>query len=337
VLSNKRYPDPVAKAAFLRAVIARLEAGLGVQSAAAVSALPMERAGGIALRVAPEDAPNDESRTAFGAYLIATPGYFRVLGIALTGEDLPATADTSRLVAVINRTAAAKLWPGRNAIGRRLAFGPSLRTVIGVVADVRTRGLDEPPSEQMYLPMAEQPQAYAAIVARGSGDPRLLLGEIRDAVHAVDRSQPVYALRSMDDVIADTVAPRRTNTVLLTVFGLAALLLAGVGVHAVLSYGVTQRTREIGVRVALGAQRGDVIRLVMGQGMALGGLGIALGLAGAYGLSRLLSSILYGVNPHDLRVFGFAPLTLAAIAIIATLVPAVRATRVDAMTALRHE
>jgi putative ABC transport system permease protein len=327
----------VREAIFLQTVVDRLQAAPGVQSAAAVSTLPMEPAGGIALKVTPEDAPNDDARAASGAYLMATPGYFKVMGVALRGEDLPAFADSSRPVAVINQTMAAKLWPGQNPIGRRLALADSRRTVIGVVADIRTRTLDKPADGQMYWPMAEVPQPYEAIVARGTLDSPLLLDEIRDAVHAVNPKQPVYALRTMDDVIDATVAPRRTNTVLLTVFGLAALLLAGVGVYAVLSYNVTQRTREIGVRVALGAQRADVIRLVMGQGIALAVTGIALGLAGAYALSRLLSSILYGVSPHAITVFAAAPATLAAIAILATLVPSLRATRVDAMTALRHE
>jgi putative ABC transport system permease protein len=239
---------------------------------------------------------------------------------------------------VINETMAAKVWPGQNALGRQLTFGRfGLREVIGVVSNVRTRGLDEPATEQMYLPMAEQPQPYAAIVARGRASTPVLLVDIRDAVRAVDAAEPVYALQSMDDVIDATVAPRRTNTVLLTIFGLTALLLAGVGVYAVLSYGVTQRTREIGVRVALGAQRGDVVRLVAGQGTVLAGAGITLGLVGAYALSQLLASILYGVNPHDVRVFAAAPGTLAVIAVAAIVVPAIRASRVDPLTALRQE
>ena len=337
MLARAKYQTPPQKAAFLDAIVREVRARPGVQDASAVSALPMERAGGIALRVAPADAPDDEARTVYGAYLMATPGYFKTIGARLRGADLPATVDTNHRMVVINETMSAKLWPGQNAIGRQLKFGPFFREVTGVVSNIRTRGLDEPAVEQMYLPMAEQPQPYAAIVAHGTASTQALLGEIRDAVRAVDAAEPVYALQSMDDVIDATVAPRRTNTVLLTIFGLTALLLAGVGVYAVLSYGVTQRTREIGVRVALGAQPRDVVRLVAGQGTVLAGAGITLGLAGAYALSRLLASILYGVNPHDVRVFAAAPATLAVIAVAAIVVPALRASRVDPLTALRQD
>jgi putative ABC transport system permease protein len=338
MLARARYRTPPQKAAFLDAIVRGVRARPGVQDAAAVSALPMERAGGIALRVAPADAPDDDARTVYGAYLMATPGYFKTIGARLRGADLPASVDTNHRVVVINETMAAKVWPGQNALGRQLTFGRfGLREVIGVVSNVRTRGLDEPVTEQMYLPMAEQPQPYAAIVARGRASTPALLADIRDAVRAVDAAEPVYALQSMDDVIDATVAPRRTNTVLLTIFGLTALLLAGVGVYAVLSYGVTQRTREIGVRVALGAQRGDVVRLVAGQGTVLAGAGITLGLVGAYASSRLLASILYGVNPHDVRVFAAAPATLAVIAVAAIVIPATRASQVDPLTALRQD
>jgi ABC-type antimicrobial peptide transport system permease subunit len=240
-------------------------------------------------------------------------------------------------VVVINQTMAQKLWSGQNAIGRRMMFGPQARTVIGVVADIRNKRLDTAATQQMYLPMAEQPQAYASIVVRGSAGAAAMMAKIRDAVRGVDSNQPVYALRTMDDVINTSVAARRTNTFMLTIFGVVALALAGVGVYGVLSYGVTQRTREIGVRVALGAQRGDVVRLVVTQGMKLAGAGIGVGLVGAYALSRVLASILYEVSPHDPRVFAGAPLVLAGIGVLAVLLPALRATRLDAMTALRTE
>jgi len=260
-----------------------------------------------------------------------------VMGASLRGEDLPQNADTSRKVAVINETMARKLWPKGDAVGRLMKMGPELRMVIGVVGDIRTTRLDVAATEQMYFPMAEQPQVYASVVARGPGDPSALLARLRDAVHAIDPTMPVYALQSMSDVIAATVAPRRTNTVLLTVFGTLAVLLAAVGVYAVLSYGVAQRTREIGVRVALGAQRSDVVGLIVREGAALSAVGIVIGLAGAFALSRFIGSILYQVSPHDVRVFLVAPLVLSVVAVAATLIPALRATRVDPLTALREE
>ena len=319
---------------FLNGVLARLRtSGL---DAAAVSALPMEGVGGIGLRVAPADA-YDEAHSAMGLYLIATPGYFRVIGARLRGNDLPAVVDTAHKVAVINETLAKQLWPGRDAIGKQMAFGPERRTVIGVVGDIRTRRLDDAADGQMYLPMAEQAQSYASIVVRGSDDPRVLMARLRDAVRVDDPNLPVYQIRRMDEVIAASIAPRRTNTILLAVFGGIAVLLATIGVYAVLSYGVAQRTREIGVRVALGAQRRDVVGMIVGDGARLAILGVSIGLLGAYLLSRFVSSLLYGVSPQDPRVFVAAALGLAAVACAAAWVPALRATRVDPITALREE
>lgn len=337
VFSGARYFGASRKAAFFDDVLAKLGGTPGVNAAAAVSALPMEGVSGIGLRVMPEEAPNDTTRATNGLYLMASPGYFAAMGVRLRGQDLPRIADTSRKVAVINETMAKSLWPGKDAIGRRLQIGPELRTVIGVVGDVRTSRLDQPAAGQMYFPISEQPQAYASFVVRGNADTGALLSRLRDAVRAVDPGEPLYALQPMANVIATTVAPRRTNTILLTLFGALAVSLAAVGVFAVLSYGVAQRTREIGVRVALGAQRGDVVGLIARQGLVLAAIGVAIGTAGALALSRFLSSVLYEVSPRDPRVFVTAPLLLLAVAMVATLGPALRATRVDPLTALREE
>ncbi len=194
VLSGVRYPRQ-AKAVFIDAVIARLRATPGITDAASVSLLPMEASLGISVRIAPEDAPSDSTRWAMGAYLMATPGYFSVMGAALRGADLPAVADTSRRVAVINKSMADQLWPGQNAVGRRLLFGSQARTVVGVVADVRNVRLDMAAATQMYFPMSEQPQSYAAIVARGPGDAEAMEHQLVSAVRAVDPMQPLYEIR----------------------------------------------------------------------------------------------------------------------------------------------
>jgi ABC-type antimicrobial peptide transport system permease subunit len=268
---------------------------------------------------------------------MATPGYFATMGTPLRGEDLPTVVDSNHKVVVINAALAKKLWPNADAVGRVMRWGPDRRTVIGVVGDIRTKRLDTAAIGQMYLPMAEQAQSYASIVARGSAPTTAMTARLRDAVRAVDPTEPLYSVQSMTDVIASSIAARRTNTVLLTLFGGLAVVLAAVGVYAVLSYGVTQRTREIGVRVALGAQRGDVVELIVRQGAALAAIGIALGLAGAFGLSRFVSAMLYEVSPYDPRVFVGAPVVLGLVAFAAMLTPALRATRVDPLTALRNE
>jgi putative ABC transport system permease protein len=273
-----KFASNAAVPQFLNDVIARIRS-TGID-AASVSALPMEGAGSIALRVAPADS-YDEAHAALGVYIIATPGYFKVIGARLRGSDLPAVVDTSHKVAVINETLAKQLWPGQEAIGRQMKFGPELRTVIGVVGDIRTRRLDEAAEGQLYLPMAEQAQSYASIVVRGSADPRALMARLRDAVRAGDPNLPVYQMRRMEEVVTASIAPRRSNTILLVVFGGLAVLLATIGVYAVLSYGVAQRTREIGVRVALGAQRSDVVGMIVGDGARLTIIGVILGLAGA--------------------------------------------------------
>jgi putative ABC transport system permease protein len=337
VLARAKYNTVERKAEFYAAVLQRLRATPGVQSAGAVNALPLDAVGTISLRIAAEDGPQDNEHAQNAAMLSASSEYFKTLGVQLVGDDLPNTRDTSRHVAVINRTLAQRLWPGQNPIGRRFGWASMQHTVIGVVGDIRTRSLERAAAGQMYTPIVDGPQSYGAIVVRGSSDASHLLADLRNAVRAVDPSQPLYEIRAMDDVVGQSVAPRRTNTFLLGTFGVLAMALAAVGVYAVLSYGVAQRTREIGVRMALGAKREDVIALVAREGLVLAAIGIVIGLAGAFALSKTMSSMLFAVNPRDVRIFAAAPITLAIVAIAATLAPALRATRVDPMSALRAE
>jgi ABC-type antimicrobial peptide transport system permease subunit len=189
----------------------------------------------------------------------------------------------------------------------------------------------------MYMPMLASSNTDANFVVRGALSPEGLAARLRDAVHAADPHQLVYQGRMMEDVISDSVSPQRTNTLLLSVFGAIAIALAAIGVYSVLAYGVSRRVREFGVRAALGAERRDVLRLVMREGILLASIGAAIGIAVAVALSNLIASLLYQVSPHDPRIFVLAPLALMAIAFAATLVPALRATRVDPMEALRAE
>ncbi len=337
VLSKEKYDRGPKGAEFYTDVLRRLRSIPGVTSAGAINVLPLEATGSISLRVAALDGPQDDAHATDAAMLTASAEYFKTLGVQLTGDDLPDARDTSRHVAVINRTLAQKLWPGQNPIGREFGWADMRHTVIGVVNDIRTRSLEREARGQMYTPLANGPQYYGAIVVRGTGDKGRLLADLRNAVHDVDPGQPLYELRAMEEVVAKSVAPRRTNTVLLGTFGGLALLLAAVGVYAVLSYGVAQRTREIGVRMALGAKREDVVAMVAREGLVLAAIGIAIGLAGAFALSKTMSSLLYAVNPRDVRIFAAAPIALAVVSVVATLAPALRATRVDPMSALRSD
>jgi putative ABC transport system permease protein len=327
-------------AGFYDAVLERLRATNGVQAASAVNVLPLALQNTIGLCMRSVEGHDLEPDKAIcPQYLQVAPGYFPTMGIALLrGRDLSARDDSSTHAAVINKRMADLIWPNQDPISQHFSMGGGTdRVVVGVVADARTGRLEERAQSQMYFSLSDTPNNDITFVIRGTLAPAMMTARIADAVHAIDAKQAVYNGRSMDDVVARAVAPRRTNTLLLVIFGATAAILAAIGVYGVLAYGVAQRTREIGVRVALGAQRADVVRLVVGEGATLTIIGVAIGVAGAYALSRLLESLLYEVSVHDPRIFLGAPLLLVVVAIVATLVPARRAARVDPMTALREE
>lgn len=336
-LPSSRYASLAARTQFADAVIARLRAMPGVRTAAVTTALPLAPEGGIGLGVRAEGAPEDGPMI-FPRYLMASPGYFETMGITiLRGADLPAVADSTHRVAVINRTLGDSLWPGQDALGKRFVFGPEVRTVIGVIADVRLDSLNLRPRPQMYLPLAEQSQHYMTIVARTTRDDGAVVARLRDAVRRVDPQQPVYNARMMRDVVDASVSLPRTNATLLTIFGVVAVLVASVGVYALLAFGVAQRTRELAVRVALGARARDLVGLTVRSGLALATTGVVVGTAAAYGLARFVRALLYEVSPHDPRVFVLAPLTLLVVALVATWLPARQGAAVSPMLVMRGE
>jgi putative ABC transport system permease protein len=339
-ISRSRYPHGSDITAFYNAVLDRLRATQGVQSAAAVNVLPLAMQNSIGLCIRNIDGREARDNEAIcPLYMQVSPGYFQTMSISLLrGRDLGTGDDSSTHAAVINKRMAEILWPNQDPIGHRFSMGGGAeRVVVGVVADVRTSKLEDAANAQMYFSLRDTPNDDVNFVVRGTLPVGVMNARIVDAVRALDAKQPVYNMRSMDDVLANAVAPRRTNTVLLVVFGAIAATLASIGVYGVLAYGVAQRTREIGVRLALGAQRGDVLRLIAGQGVALTAVGIAIGVGTAYALSRVLESLLYQVSVHDPRIFVAAPVLLGTVALIATCLPALRATRVDPMVALRHD
>lgn len=292
---------------------------------------------GIGFRTTPENAPDDSPRAATAELLMASPGYFKAIGTPLRGDDLPATYDSTHKVAIINAAMAKVLWPDEDAIGKRL-LSPlgGTHTVIGIVGDIRSSRADTPAEPQLYFPLSEAPASSIAIVASGSGDPAGLLRNIDDAVRSIDPRQPTFAGQSLDQLITASFAPRRTNALLFSVFGGVALALATVGIYAVIGYGVEQRTREFGIRMALGAEPRDVVSLVLAKGVWIAVAGIFVGTGGAFAASRVLQSLLYETSHHDARIFVAAPVTLFIIALLASWLPARSAVRVSPLEALRE-
>jgi putative ABC transport system permease protein len=276
------------------------------------------------------------------------PHYFRTMGIRLLqgrALDERDRADTPN-VAVISETMARKHWPGEDPVGRRITPGPATSTnpddwitVVGVVQDVRQVELGAEPKPQMYVPYAQGWSAFAPrylIVSTGV-EPLGLASAVRGAVWSIDRDQPVADVRTMEEVLSASLARQRFSTLLLGVFGAVALLLAAVGIYGVMSYSVAQRTHEIGVRMALGAQRGDVLKLAVGQGLKLILVGVGVGLVAAFALTRVMESLLFGISATDPATFVAIPVVLVAAGLLASYVPARRATKVDPMIALRYE
>jgi predicted permease len=334
-----RTAAPIAQ--FVDSVLGRLRESPGVEHAAAINTLPLAQEQGILLSYAREGNAEAFGLEHSSPYLIVSPGYFRTMGIRLvSGRDFDRTDGRMAPVAVINRTMAQDLWPGEDALGKRFLFGgPVARTVIGIVEDARVADMSRDVGPQAYGPLGETGESYLAIVVRGMDgiEPAALLPLIRDAVRAADPDVPIYAAQSMEAVIGAAVTPRRTNTILLTAFGALALCLALIGVYGVLSYSVAQRTREMGIRMALGAEARAVLTLVIRQGLALVMLGIVLGVAGALATTRYLETMLFGLTPRDPVTFVTATTLFVLVALVACYVPARRATRIDPLAALRQE
>jgi predicted permease len=322
-------------------VLARLRRVPGIAAAGAVNDLPLNGAGGIAVRIAADSSAADvKGDDAFVRQLMATAGYFSVMGIQLKRGRLFTSADDSLAppVAVVSEAMAKAYWPGKDAVGHTFSmFGPVPVTVVGVVSNVRERRLDIAATPQLYLSIANVTPANVAIVARGTLPAAALLARMKEAVRAVDASQAVFNVRTMDDVVDVSVAPRRTNTLLISAFAFLALLLSALGMYAVVSNTVAQRTREFGIRTALGASDGALVRLVTGEMAWVCAAGLAIGAGGAWPLSRLLTSMIYGVSIHDPWTFAVAPSVLIVPAALAAILPARRAAKVNPSDVMRAD
>jgi putative ABC transport system permease protein len=263
----------------------------------------------------------------------------------LKGRDFTEQDDErATSVIIINETLARLHFPGADPIGRRLSvtYGndgdePAMREIVGVVGDVKHRGLTIESGAEVYVPHPQLPHSAMNIVARAEGDPLSIVAAVRNEAFAIDRNQPVANIRTMEQYLADSVARPRFHTVLLGLFAALALALAVVGIYGVMSYFVTQRTHEIGIRLALGARSRDVSRMVVRQGMALTVSGLVIGLALAFAVTRLLTKLLYGVGPTDPSTFVVISSLFTLVALFACYIPARRAAKVDPIVALRHE
>ncbi|HEV8335760.1 MAG TPA: ABC transporter permease [Candidatus Polarisedimenticolia bacterium] len=347
-LSQASYAEPARRAEFFDRVVERAATLPGVRSAGAASFLPVSGAGGLLhfnITGRPPKGPHDFIAA---GYRVVTPRYFETMGMPAVKGRLLTARDDERApsVVVINATMARTHFPGQEALGQRLQLGatpddsiPTME-VVGVVGDV-IQGLDLEPKAEMYLPYRQAdrilPAFQLSIVMRTAGEPLLQAAALRRAVAEIDPSQPLVHPRTMEDDVAASVAQPRFRTWLIGIFAGLALLLAAVGIYGVMSYSVTQRTSEIGVRMALGAQRRDILRAVVGEGLRFTLLGVALGLAGGLAVTRLLQGFLYGVSASDPATFVGVAALLVAVAVLASLAPARRATRVDPIEALRYE
>ena len=343
-LPGDRYREPQQQATFFRELTKRTSALPGVESTGAVLSLPL---GGInttyGRSFVPEGRPLVPEESFQTEHFAMTGDYFKTMripvkaGRTFTDYDTPETTP----VVIINETAARRAFPGQDPIGKRIIVWREekfAREIVGVVGDVKATTLDEEVPCQIYVPHAQDAGwGTLGLAVRTKGEPAALTSQVRDVIFSLDKDQPAFDIKTMDEAFSESVAKTRLIVLLFGVFSVFALLLATVGIYGVIAYSVAQRTHEIGIRLAMGAQRRDVLRMIISQGMILALIGVGLGLVGAFGLTRVMKSVLYGVSTTDPLIFVGVPLLLTLVALAACYIGARRATKVDPMIALRYQ
>jgi putative ABC transport system permease protein len=344
-LPQFEYSTPQQWAAFSNELLARLHAQPAFRDSALAAPLPMDRQGEAAFAFSiVGDPPLPPGKSPTADYATVSPDYFRMMRIPLlkgrffSDQDSP----SNPRVAIISETLVRRYFPNQDPLGRQMRFGfpPNSnvsREIVGIVGDVRDVALSRKPGPMMYVPFAQAPLYGGEVVVRSSLNASSVTAGIRQAVHAIDKNLPVTDIESLNDVLGQSISQERFHTFLLGSFSAIALVLAAVGIFGVISYSASQRTHEIGIRIALGAERRDVLRLILGQGTKLALFGLGIGVVAALLLTRLMSSLLYSVSPTDPVTFASVTIILLSVALTACYIPARRAMRVDPIVALRHE
>jgi putative ABC transport system permease protein len=330
---------------FYDRALARLSELPGVTAVGATNMIPLDGNGTDRLIEIEGYEPRDASDMPDAQNRQATPGWFAAMGIPLVRGRLIERSDDNKAprVLVVNEAFTKQFFPNGDAIGKRIRLGKLTSdfpwaTIVGVVGDVRGFALEEPPLPTMYWPVAQiRATPSLAIVMRTESDPAALASAARDAIGEIDKTQPIYDMQPLDQLVAKSLDQRRFTLTLMLLFGVIALVLSSIGIYGVMAFAVTQRTQEIGIRMALGARAIDVLKMVVGSGMFLALIGVAVGLIGAFALTRLMVSLLFGVSPTDLVTFGLVAAGLLMVALLACYIPARRATKVDPLVALRYE
>jgi len=345
VLPATKYAENPQVVNFYDQLLQQMAQQPGVQGATATSALPLGGGGDVfafsvegRTRASTERVPDAETRT-------ISPDYFRTLQIPLRSGRLLDERDNENAprAVVVSESLARKYFPGEDPVGKRITFGDPQASdviwlnVVGIVGDVHQSGLDEEPYAQVYRSYRQSPRRGLTVIVRTAGAPLGMLDVLRSQVRALDPQQPLYNARTAEQVLDESISRPRFNMLLVTILAAVAMILATVGIYGVISYMVTQRTHEIGIRMALGARPLDVFRMVLRQGLLIALLGVGGGLVASFALTRLLSSLLYDVRPTDLVTFASVSILLTAVVLLACYIPARRATRVDPMVALRYE
>jgi putative ABC transport system permease protein len=340
--SGPRYENEDSVRAFFDEAISRVQALPGVESVGIVSNLPLDsNRDGFGFHIEGRPSPNPADAPSAERYVI-TPDYLKTMripvkrGRGFTSEDRP----QSLQVVLVNETAVRRCWPDEEPLGKRIRLGGPdnpIRTIVGIVGDVNHDGLDKAPEMQAYVPQTQWTNSLVQFVIRTSGDPQAVVNPVCREIWSVDKDQPIYRIATMGDLVSTSVAQRRFTLILIGFFAVIALLLAAVGIYGVMSQLVAQRTHEVGIRMALGAQTGDVLKLVIGEGMRLALIGLAIGLSASLALSRWLKDLLFAVEPTDPVTFSAIVFLLMVAALLACYLPARRAAKIDPLSALRHE